>query len=771
MSDNGTTNYLLPMIIPAFLGLSYSGLCSISSVKNWHYILLSLFLGITGSIFYFAHLLNPLAALFKATSSYIVRTITGFRADASDTSSMYFAIQQLNSQLQMLFSHLYQWGEQLYSGHVVQDKLIISMIWGLAFWLASIWAGWIIFRYHSALIAVLPAGAMLVATMNYERGNPLWLIPLIGITHILISITSYKKRERYWVTHNIDYAEDIRVDLSVVTLFLAIGFMATSAFIPSFSIQKLLDATQRFSQSYQGKIDTLAMSLGLRQHSQSTDAFNFITRPNLPRSHLIGSGPELSKEVVMVVETGDLPPAPSLESLPSAPHIYYWRNTTYDIYTGHGWTTSPIHVVNYKSDAPIFDASIPITGTLQLVHQSFQLTRDLGGSIYSTGQLLSINQGYQVAWRASPNNYADDNSQHPDADQFAAMFEGSTYNADSYINTASLKQLRSATGRIPSWIQDRYLALPEGLPDRVRQLAIDLTKDQHSSYDQATAIEAYLRTYPYTLDLPPPPVDRDIVDYFLFVLKRGYCDYYASAMVVMARSIGLPARLVTGYVSGSYDPVNARYIVTQANAHSWAEVYLPGAGWVEFEPTSGVSTITRLTLPADNYEISPGGNGMRIYPRQWLNIINHNWLMILEGMLGTILMGTLFWVARDQWQLRHSSPSTTIARLYKRMYYKARPLVVKTLPGDTPNEYANRLAQRLKSSDVPNRWRFYLQPGIDEAASLTNLYIHVVYSPHIPAQEDQKKAIDIWSRLSIRLWLATKITVCLHWISLIKPIR
>ena len=87
-----------------------------------------------------------------------------------------------------------------------------------------------------------------------------------------------------------------------------------------------------------------------------------------------------------------------------------------------------------------------------------------------------------------------------------------------------------------------------------------------------------------------------MVDYFLFDLKEGYCDYYATSMAILARAAGLPSRLVVGYASGDYDPANNRYVVTEADAHSWVEIYFTGRGWVEFEPTASLPLIP---LPED----------------------------------------------------------------------------------------------------------------------------------------------------------------------------
>jgi transglutaminase-like putative cysteine protease len=114
-----------------------------------------------------------------------------------------------------------------------------------------------------------------------------------------------------------------------------------------------------------------------------------------------------------------------------------------------------------------------------------------------------------------------------------------------------------------------------------------LTSAEPTPYDRARAIEQYLRTFPYSLDVPHPPPDQDLVDYFLNDLRKGYCDYYASAMVVLARAAGIPARLAIGYANGTYDLNSRRFLVTEADAHSWVEVFFPNIGWVAFEPTAG----------------------------------------------------------------------------------------------------------------------------------------------------------------------------------------
>jgi protein-glutamine gamma-glutamyltransferase len=101
-------------------------------------------------------------------------------------------------------------------------------------------------------------------------------------------------------------------------------------------------------------------------------------------------------------------------------------------------------------------------------------------------------------------------------------------------------------------------------------------------------LSEYLQnTYPYDLNIPPFPDNRDSIDYFLFEEKRGYCEHFASALVIMLRTVGIPARMVFGYQPGDYNPISGYYSVKQSDAHAWTEVYISGYGWYAVDPTPG----------------------------------------------------------------------------------------------------------------------------------------------------------------------------------------
>ena len=149
------------------------------------------------------------------------------------------------------------------------------------------------------------------------------------------------------------------------------------------------------------------------------------------------------------------------------------------------------------------------------------------------------------------------------------------------INAA---QLSAAPAEYPADVRAMYLQLPK-LDPRILELSKSITGRAPSSYDKAIAIEAYLRTrFTYTLKLTGKP-SADPLAHFLFETRAGHCEYFASAMTIMLRTLGIPAREVNGFLPGEYNDLAGDYIVRASDAHSWVEVYFPSHGWVTFDPT------------------------------------------------------------------------------------------------------------------------------------------------------------------------------------------
>jgi hypothetical protein len=131
----------------------------------------------------------------------------------------------------------------------------------------------------------------------------------------------------------------------------------------------------------------------------------------------------------------------------------------------------------------------------------------------------------------------------------------------------------------------------------VRREAWQVVGEATNAYDAASAVEQYLRSLKYSTRVPVPPADRDWVSFLLFESKEGYCDYYATAMTVMLRAIGIPARVASGYVTGDWDPATQSYLISERHAHTWTEVYFPGYGWITFEPSANRPGLVRPERP------------------------------------------------------------------------------------------------------------------------------------------------------------------------------
>ncbi|MFH1140205.1 MAG: transglutaminase-like domain-containing protein, partial [Chloroflexota bacterium] len=160
------------------------------------------------------------------------------------------------------------------------------------------------------------------------------------------------------------------------------------------------------------------------------------------------------------------------------------------------------------------------------------------------------------------------------------LFTSDEYTVTSTVSVATAQELRQAGNKYPGWVRDIYLQLPDTLPKRVIDLARRLTAEAETPYDKAEAIAGYLRTLPYTTNVPAPAYDADGVDHFLFNLGAGYSDYFGSAMAVMLRAVGVPTRMAVGYGMGEVDE-EGNVIVRDRNSHGWTEVFFPGYGWVE----------------------------------------------------------------------------------------------------------------------------------------------------------------------------------------------
>jgi len=161
-------------------------------------------------------------------------------------------------------------------------------------------------------------------------------------------------------------------------------------------------------------------------------------------------------------------------------------------------------------------------------------------------------------------------------------------------------------------IRKIYTQLPENLPERVRELAREITGDKGSNYDKLKAIEVYLLKYPYSYTPGKVPEGYDFVDYFLFENKKGYCTSFATSMAVLARCVGIPTRYVEGFLVDYSEKTDGGFLVRNSNAHAWVEAYFEGVGWIPFEPTPNFHELRYTVWPSASKETGMENYGNNI---------------------------------------------------------------------------------------------------------------------------------------------------------------
>jgi hypothetical protein len=297
----------------------------------------------------------------------------------------------------------------------------------------------------------------------------------------------------------------------------------------------------------------------------------------------------------------------------------------------------------------------------------------------------------------------------------------------------------------------KYLQLPDTLPERVRSLASSITSSYTNQYDKVKAVEKYLSSnYTYTLSPESTPKGRDFVDYFLFDQKKGYCTYYATAMAVMLRSVGIPARYVEGYALPAKPKSGNTYNVTNERAHAWVEVYFEGFGWLPFEPTSSFdssfykSRTTSTSLSGGNSPYQPvipgkdGTSGGNINDNDKTDSSekNNNYLLIIVMVSAGIiiisfLVLTMVNLIRRCLKFRRYkklAPRENIMTIYE---YYLNLLSISGLsmsPGETPYAYAERIDKYILSKPT-------------SFSSVTNIFVLARYSRN-PIGEDEKEFVN-----------------------------
>ena len=283
----------------------------------------------------------------------------------------------------------------------------------------------------------------------------------------------------------------------------------------------------------------------------------------------------------------------------------FWRGQSFDQYDGRVWSSTYTRAFPQRGGPPIelpgFGASRG-QSTERFV-QTYYVERSGPNMVFAAATPTQLYFGDDTIYVM------------PDGAMRAGVLldKGTIYTVVSERPLYSAAELEAITAAPAADMSDpqvaRYTQLPSSLPRRVRDLAIGLTAGVPSTYGKVRAIEAWLAaTTAYSLDIPSLPAGADAVDHFLFDEKVGFCEQIGSSLVVLLRAVGVPARLTVGYAAGRRNPLTGLYDVRASDAHAWAEVYIPGAGWVPFDPTNNIfggNQLIRVGVARDPSQAAP----------------------------------------------------------------------------------------------------------------------------------------------------------------------
>lgn len=753
------------LFITALVALLVGWLFGKKKLPVWWFLPMGVASGIVWGFLFKGEIYRPLLNCFRKLPVLFPR-LALWNDIKPNWQPMITALQLLIDETIRVYVRISYWYDGVIQGERSSDLLPMAIFWLIVIWLLAAWAGWATLHFHNPLLGLTPAVTVLAILVNYQGLNAYTLLVPLASTMLLMTLTRYDYCEQEWVENRIDFAEGMQLDLMVTVAIICVAILSLATVVSSFSIQAVVTFIQRFTQPVNG-VDPMVEALGLEQKRPDVQE-NLLLHNNLIRYHRLGTAPDLTQDVVMFIQVTEpeyryqafLPP----NLAPSVPR-YYWRSSTFDTYLDSSWYSDRTWNVSYSAEDAIFTE---LPGRQQIVRQIITAKRELGSVLFVTGQLLSVDEAYEVAWRRLPGKDIQTPNDLNAADSLGALIAAERYQAVSFLVDASAAELRASSSNYPDWAIQHYLQLPDELPFRVRELAVEITDQADNPYDKALAIERFLRSIPYSLKIPEPPSGQDGVDYFLFNLQAGFCDYYASAMAVLARAAGLPARFVMGYASGIYDPNNDHYVVVEANAHAWVEIYFNDIGWVAFEPTAAQPAIIRpddesqqdevvATLPTneDTQTLSWAIRLRKVVPLIFIGLVV-SVVLVVQVMFVWRALDALWW--------KHLHPQDAIKNMYQRMCRDGEYVIGQHPIGDTPYEYTARLQSVIQDSILRQSGRTRL-PGFKKVPSLlipasreiqqiTELYVYSVYSAQLATPEMRAKVLDTWQRLRGRLWLA-----------------
>lgn len=472
------------------------------------------------------------------------------------------------------------------AGQPVKDYLLFVAFLCIVYWFVGLAAGYNFVRHGNFLAATLPAGILMFIIQIYDGLAPTraWLVGFyLFLCLLLLGRQQYLVKRDSWTRRRVQVSTEIVRDLSAGMVIGAAVIVITAWNIPQIIpyAQSVADRWDRIAQPWDRFLERMNDAVASIENEGGVGGGEYYG------SELtLGASNPSSTDVVFTALT--------MEENLFAPRLY-WRSRVYDLYYEDGrWANTSADTIPFPPSAQEFDSP----DTAHRTETEFAIT-------VLTEQQPLFFFAAQPTWVSRPAKSLGIGIPDGGRDIFTviaspSLRRGETYRMRAAIANPTIEELRGAGEDYPDWVRERYLQLPANFSPRMQSLAKELSNGLSTPYDKVNAITNHLRgeiEYSASIEIPANVTDR--LDYVVFDLKQGFCTYYASAEVLMLRSAGIPARLAVGYAQGEVvvnergENITTKYTVRRKDAHAWPEVYFPGYGWIEFEPTGNQGVLIR----------------------------------------------------------------------------------------------------------------------------------------------------------------------------------
>lgn len=580
---------------------------------------------------------------------------------------------------------------------------------------------WLIYRAHLPWLVALVYSSIALVNLNYVRqGMDFLIIVLLGSMLLLIARMSLMAQIAQWKREGL--RSDQRWLGSIVERCMLVASLITVLALLLASSLPVL-AQPQSGQVFWSNLeiawnDLLTSNLSFQDLNNVVSSFNQSSRNFFSDQLTITDNVHLPTNEVLNYNDANT----SSQVSRSQPH--YLEGLTYNLFDGHSWHSNLSNSQSYAIAEPL-----PIN-----LHGS-----DVTGSVTVTVIRIPQETKYYIFGPEQPFSFSVPTQIYTDGTigawtQQTPLYSGEKYNvafSTPPMDSTMLSQMPLPSNNQSAWNTDsyyvqqkaNYLQVPSDLSPNVAQTANQWTQGANNAYEAMKLLETHFTdtdVFTYSLENQPIPPNTDLVDWLLQT-RRGYCTYYASAMAVMGRLLGIPTRLVSGFSQGHFDQQRNMWIVDGSDAHSWVQAYLPNVGWVSFDPTptfapnaapsaSAQPTPPPIPTPSpapkvatnQNPKVTPMATA-HVTPKNKAPVLstveNHNQSQgILIGItIGGIVLALLFCLAlivQHLWR-RFYTNNIVVSVLFWRFCQIASWVGLGPKAWQTPYEYSSMLSRQF----------------------------------------------------------------------------